>query len=110
MTAEAPLSKTASTLTVVAYLYDLPAKSDVGTLLTHGVKSEWGSPAPTASSSMEISVEMRTVCCNIQEGHRLALGIDLDSVMYKAANSAKDLKVTVKFDGASELLLPIIRP
>ena len=59
---------------------------------------------------MDLSVEMRTVCWDIQPGHRLAVGIDLDSVMYKAASTAKDLKVTIKFDGGSGLMLPITRP
>ena len=57
----------------------------------------------------DISVQMRTVCWDIKPGHRLALGLDLASVMYKSANSALDLRLTVSVAGASELLLSLVQ-
>eukprot|EP01044_Picomonas_judraskeda_P000701 COSAG03_NODE_33_length_18025_cov_70.016903_12_plen_497_part_00 len=42
VSAEAPRSLSASTFTIIAYLYDVPPAGYLGTLLTHGPQSEWG--------------------------------------------------------------------
>ena len=61
-----------------------------------------------------LEVRLRTLCRDVQAGHRLALGIDTQSVMYGVANPAADLRVTLsQLSGApsgrlSELRLPFL--
>ena len=124
----------ASIFTVIAYLYDVdPPKQATngavwGTLISHGPKSEWGDlPNYNRSSSSNsdssvgggsggisavvdntVEIRFRSLCWDVRKGHGIGLGIDMFSEMYKPANAAQDLKMTITFDGASILKLPYV--
>ena len=96
-----------------------------GTLISHGPKSEWGDlPNYNGSSSADgsdggdrggkaavdrVEVRLRSLCWDVRKGHGIALGIDMFSEMYKPANAAADLQMTITFDGAKSILkLPYV--
>jgi hypothetical protein len=103
--AAAPTARNASSFTVVAYLYDVPPWGEKSTLISHGPQSVW-SVGDGDGQPHDVRIRLRTLCWAVNPGHKIAIGFDMYSNMYKSANTAEDLTLTFAFNGQSSVELP----
>lgn len=88
---------------LVAYLYDVDS-ADVGTLISHGPVSCWNC---TATKQVTETIYFRSLCYQVPEGHRLGVGLNMYSDLYKEANDDSNLTVKLEYGASTNLKVPV---
>eukprot|EP01059_Diplonema_ambulator_P024827 TRINITY_DN412_c0_g1_i3.p1 TRINITY_DN412_c0_g1~~TRINITY_DN412_c0_g1_i3.p1 ORF type:complete len:530 (+),score=217.17 TRINITY_DN412_c0_g1_i3:59-1648(+) len=91
------------------YTYNHGLLGHKGTLVAHTPAGVWANA--TAGQPYTFgTLEFRTACVDVKEGHQLALGINLKNLLYKDANSEASLNVTIDYtNGAPLLKVPTVK-
>jgi len=101
-----PVVPNAERWQLVAYLYDVEnvLGSEIGTLISHGTQSCWNC---TAGAPVELNLNLHTLCYDVKSGHRVVLGVDMFSDLYKPANVNRELSMTFSYGQGSKLTMDI---
>jgi len=86
---------------IEAYLYELDHYG-IAKLISDGPFTYWADEYDVVGrvddSTVIINIRLRNMCLDIKKGHRIALGLDMYTHLYKTASEDKDLTLTIYYN------------